>query len=67
MVKWRNGKKINGELMKWFNGKQVHMVEWWNVEVLNSPQWVYGEMSKLNDILFLPSTTPFPTVTERTN
>ena len=40
------------------------MVEWLNGEL---PQWGYGEMSKQNSTVFLPSTTTFPPVAKLTN
>ena len=43
------------------------MVEWWDVEIVNLPQWVYGEISKRSGILFFPWGTPFPTVVKHKN
>ena len=43
------------------------MVEWRNDEMVNSPQWGYGEMLKRNYILLLTSTNPFPLIEKRTN
>ena len=45
----------------------VNKFIWRNGEMVTLPQWGYGEMSKRNGIIFLPSTKTFPPVEKCTN